>query len=57
VAEGVEDDVQLSALIELGCDLVQGHVVSPALPPEAAMEFLDARDATRRRRPVSLRAG
>jgi diguanylate cyclase (GGDEF)-like protein/PAS domain S-box-containing protein len=57
VAEGVEDDVQLRALIELGCDLVQGHVVSPALPPEAAMEFLDVRDATRRRRPVSLRAG
>lgn len=44
VAEGVEDDVQLGALIELGCDLVQGHVVAPALPPAAAAEFLHARD-------------
>jgi EAL domain-containing protein (putative c-di-GMP-specific phosphodiesterase class I) len=57
VAEGVEDEVQLRALIELGCDLVQGHVVSPALPPEAATEYLDARGTTKRRRLVSLRAG
>ena len=40
VAEGVEDEVQLAALVELGCDLVQGHVVARALPPAAAAEFL-----------------
>jgi EAL domain-containing protein (putative c-di-GMP-specific phosphodiesterase class I) len=57
VAEGVEDEVQLRALIELGCDLVQGHVVSPALPAEAATDLLDARATTKRRRLVNLRAG
>jgi diguanylate cyclase (GGDEF)-like protein/PAS domain S-box-containing protein len=59
VAEGVEDGAQLRTLIDLGCDLVQGHVVAPALPPEAAVEFLDARDvrATNGDGAVSLRVG
>ena len=32
VAEGVETLEQLDALVNLGCDLVQGHVLAPALP-------------------------
>jgi diguanylate cyclase (GGDEF)-like protein/PAS domain S-box-containing protein len=44
VAEGVEDDVQLRALVELGCDLVQGHMIAHALPPAAAAEFLTAHE-------------
>ncbi len=32
VAEGVEDEAQASILRELGCDLIQGYLVAPALP-------------------------
>jgi len=32
VAEGVETAGQLAALVELGCDLVQGYHFSPAVP-------------------------
>jgi predicted signal transduction protein with EAL and GGDEF domain len=32
VAEGVESDEHLAALRELGCDEVQGHLFSAALP-------------------------
>jgi diguanylate cyclase (GGDEF)-like protein/PAS domain S-box-containing protein len=34
VAEGVEDLEALELLRDCGCDLVQGFLVSPALPPE-----------------------
>jgi EAL domain-containing protein (putative c-di-GMP-specific phosphodiesterase class I) len=34
VAEGVETEAQLQALKALGCDQYQGHLFSPALPPE-----------------------
>lgn len=40
IAEGVETQEQLDALIELGCDLIQGFVIAPALPPEQAAAFL-----------------
>jgi EAL domain-containing protein (putative c-di-GMP-specific phosphodiesterase class I) len=36
VAEGVERTSQLELLAELGCDVIQGYVVSPAVPPPAA---------------------
>ena len=45
VAEGVEDSEQLRALVELGCDLVQGHVYGPALAPKAAAAFLASHEA------------
>jgi EAL domain-containing protein (putative c-di-GMP-specific phosphodiesterase class I) len=32
VAEGVEDEAQFECLAELGCDLIQGYVVSKPLP-------------------------
>jgi EAL domain-containing protein (putative c-di-GMP-specific phosphodiesterase class I) len=35
VAEGVETERQVRALTDLGCDLLQGNRLSPALPPEA----------------------
>ncbi len=34
VAEGVETTAQRQALSKLGCDLLQGFLFSPALPPE-----------------------
>ena len=34
VAEGVEDEVTLSALRRFGCTITQGYVHSPPLPPE-----------------------
>ena len=33
VAEGVESPEQAARLVELGCDLAQGYLWSPALPP------------------------
>ncbi len=41
VAEGVEDDATLRELKKMGCDLVQGYVMSPALPPAQFLEWLD----------------
>jgi EAL domain-containing protein (putative c-di-GMP-specific phosphodiesterase class I) len=34
VAEGVEDSATLGALIDMGCDRVQGFLLSAALAPE-----------------------
>jgi EAL domain-containing protein (putative c-di-GMP-specific phosphodiesterase class I)/GGDEF domain-containing protein len=38
-AEGVETAELRTALSSLGCDLAQGHAVSPALPPAAFREW------------------
>ncbi|HSV52505.1 MAG TPA: EAL domain-containing protein [Burkholderiaceae bacterium] len=35
LAEGVETQAQLDFLREKGCDLYQGYLISPALPPDA----------------------
>ncbi len=40
VAEGVETDGQRSLLAELGCDVVQGFLYSPALSPHAFGRWL-----------------
>jgi len=40
-AEGVENDLQLATLVELGCDFVQGHVVAPALAPVRARQWIE----------------
>ncbi len=34
VAEGVENETQLSLLKDLGCDVIQGYFFSPPIPPE-----------------------
>lgn len=39
VAEGVETTEQLEALLELGCDAVQGHLIAPPLTEPEAFLF------------------
>jgi len=46
VAEGVETRQQLELLGRLGCDSMQGYVVSPPMPAQTALEWL-RRDAAR----------
>jgi diguanylate cyclase (GGDEF)-like protein/PAS domain S-box-containing protein len=40
IAEGVENEPQLSELTRLGCDYAQGHLFSRALPPEKISALL-----------------
>jgi len=40
IAEGVENEAQLSELRRLGCDYGQGHLFSRALPPEKVSSLL-----------------
>jgi diguanylate cyclase (GGDEF)-like protein/PAS domain S-box-containing protein len=40
IAEGVENEAQLSELSRLGCDYAQGHLFSRALPPEKISALL-----------------
>jgi EAL domain-containing protein (putative c-di-GMP-specific phosphodiesterase class I)/GGDEF domain-containing protein len=42
VAEGVERVEQLQTLTRLGCDIAQGHHLSPPRPPEAIEELFSA---------------
>jgi EAL domain-containing protein (putative c-di-GMP-specific phosphodiesterase class I) len=39
-AEGVETDHQLAFLRRNGCDLFQGYLFSPPIPPDRFEEFL-----------------
>ena len=43
IAEGVENEAQLSELRRLGCDYAQGHLFSRALPPEKVTAAARAR--------------
>ena len=45
VAEGVEDEVTLSALRHYGCTITQGFVHSPPLPPDELRRWITARSA------------
>jgi diguanylate cyclase (GGDEF)-like protein/PAS domain S-box-containing protein len=40
IAEGVENEAQLSELVRLGCDYAQGHLFSRALPAEEVSALL-----------------
>jgi len=40
IAEGVESECQLTALLNLGCDIGQGFLFSPAVPAEQATVLL-----------------
>jgi len=42
IAEGVEDDEQLRLLRELGCDQIQGYLISRPLPPDKIEPLLRA---------------
>ena len=46
VAEGVETEVQRVFLERHGCDLYQGHLLSPPLPPSQMEQYLRQRHAT-----------
>ena len=43
VAEGIETVEQRDAVIRLGCDEVQGYLVSAAIPADAATSWLQQR--------------
>ena len=45
VAEGVETEVQRAFLERHGCDLYQGHLLSPPLPPAQMEQYLRNRHA------------
>ena len=49
--EGVETEEQLRVVHELGCDLVQGYLISPPLEPSKLKEW---RDGFRKRWPVMI---
>ncbi|MBN6151069.1 EAL domain-containing protein [Xanthomonas sp. AmX2] len=44
VAEGVETEAQRAFLAQLGCEVLQGFLFSPALPATALEHWLDERD-------------
>ena len=46
VAEGAEDQATVDALAALGCDVVQGHHLSRALPAGQLEQWLQTRTAT-----------
>jgi EAL domain-containing protein (putative c-di-GMP-specific phosphodiesterase class I) len=48
VAEGVENEDAYDQLARLGCDTIQGYLLSPPLTPEAFGAWLDGRSAQRR---------
>jgi diguanylate cyclase len=50
VAEGVEDEQTWSALTKLGCELIQGYLVSRPVPPSELGRQLDAQRETQMRR-------
>jgi diguanylate cyclase (GGDEF)-like protein len=41
IAEGIENEAQLSKLLELGCHQGQGFLVSPAVPPDQVVSLCD----------------
>ncbi|NLG09974.1 MAG: EAL domain-containing protein, partial [Coriobacteriaceae bacterium] len=43
IAEGVEYEIQKRYLLDYGCDMIQGYLVSKPLSEQDAMEFLISR--------------
>jgi EAL domain-containing protein (putative c-di-GMP-specific phosphodiesterase class I) len=50
-AEGVESEKEFEVVAGFGCDIVQGHLISPPLPPADALRFLKAASANGRKAP------
>jgi len=42
VAEGVEDQATADLLRDMGCDMIQGYLVTPPLPVETFLDWLEA---------------
>ncbi len=42
IAEGVETDAQLKYLLSIGCEKIQGYLISRPLPAESAEDFIRA---------------
>ncbi|MGH8791843.1 MAG: putative bifunctional diguanylate cyclase/phosphodiesterase [Stackebrandtia sp.] len=56
VAEGVESEMTLSLLTEIGCDVAQGFYFSRPLPPERFAAWMEAQTAAQGERQTRLRA-
>jgi EAL domain-containing protein (putative c-di-GMP-specific phosphodiesterase class I) len=55
IAEGVEQEMQLDFLKENGCDFVQGHFYSEALPQDEFLAFIEKQDDhTQRRKALEI---
>jgi diguanylate cyclase (GGDEF)-like protein len=52
VAEGVEDETTWGLLRDLGCDEIQGYLLSPPLPPADLSDWLTDRDGLRQGLPL-----
>jgi EAL domain-containing protein (putative c-di-GMP-specific phosphodiesterase class I) len=46
VAEGIEDRATWDTLVDLGCDNMQGYVLSPALASAAFLTLLNQHDTS-----------
>lgn len=46
VAEGVETDEQRTTLVRLGCDILQGYMISRPMPADAVPQWLDSLEHT-----------
>lgn len=51
VAEGVEDQVCADILTAIGCDLAQGYLFAPPLPPDELLAFWRANHSAARQQP------
>jgi EAL domain-containing protein (putative c-di-GMP-specific phosphodiesterase class I)/GGDEF domain-containing protein len=49
VAEGVEQEVVLNRLREVGCDIIQGYIMTPPLPYEQLLTWLETEGYHQRR--------
>ena len=56
IAEGVETPAVWAKLSELGCDEIQGYVLTPPLPAEKIIEWLADHTATQLGEPVTSHA-
>jgi diguanylate cyclase (GGDEF)-like protein/PAS domain S-box-containing protein len=55
VAEGVETEQQLQGLLDLDCDLYQGYLLSPPVPPDKIPALVGVAHEAFQREPESLR--
>ena len=54
VAEGAETEAELSSLLTLGCDQVQGYSIAYPMPKAQTRDWLVSRSPGRKRRPAEM---